>query len=366
MTGPVDDRPSTPAEDLDPLTRAKELAEADLLDRPGVTGVDVGYKEVAGRRTDTLAIRVLVDRKRDDLGSAERVPTEIDGFPTDVIERRFTIHGLALQASALAVQPDAAWYPVVVGGVSIGPCRLVRNQAHAGSLASLVKDVATGKPFLLANFHVLCVDSRWSDGDPIAQPSRLDAALRADAATGVLRRAALGGAVDAAVAELGVRPADPSVLQIGSIAGTRAARLGEAVVKRGRTTRLTFGSIDSIHLTTSLDYGAGIGAVTLRNQLGVQADVIRNSVFAAPGDSGALVVGSDRHAVGMHVAGDDAGYGVANPIQAVLDAMQVELWPAGLPAWPDSPVQVAQQGGRPPAGWPFMGGPWFPSVGWWM
>ena len=366
MTDPGDDRAATSPDDLDPLTRAKELAEAELLGRPGVSGIDVGYKEVGGRRTDTLAIRVLVERKSDDIGPEDRVPPAIEGFPTDVIERRFTLHGLSIQARELAVNADSAWYPVVAGGVSIGPCRVVRNRVHAGSLASLVKDAATGKPLLLGNFHVLCVDNTWSDGDWIAQPSRLDAALRADALAGVLRRATLGGEVDAAVAELGERPADASVLQIGSVAGVRAARLGDAVVKRGRTTRLTFGTIDSIQLTVALDYGAEIGTVSLRNQVGVRADVARNSLFAAPGDSGALLVGADRHAVGMHVAGDDAGYGVANPIRSVLDALQVELWPPHLPAWPGSPAQVAPPSGPSPVPWPFMGGPWVPSAGWWQ
>ena len=75
--------------DIDPaLKRAKKAVEKDLLNRPGVTGVDIGFKEVGGKRTEQLAIRVLVRKKRD-VRPEERLPKTIEGFPTDVIERRY-------------------------------------------------------------------------------------------------------------------------------------------------------------------------------------------------------------------------------------------------------------------------------------
>lgn len=71
------------------IIRIKQAAEADLLGRPGVTGVGVGYKYVAGERTDQVVIRVHVAHKRDDVPEAERIPETIDGVPTDVLESRF-------------------------------------------------------------------------------------------------------------------------------------------------------------------------------------------------------------------------------------------------------------------------------------
>lgn len=66
----------------------KKRVEADLLRRPGVTGVDIGYKTVGGVRTGTLTLVVYVKSKRD-VPEAERIPAEIDGVPTDIVERSF-------------------------------------------------------------------------------------------------------------------------------------------------------------------------------------------------------------------------------------------------------------------------------------
>jgi len=76
---------------LDEIRRIKEEVEAELLRLPGVTGVDIGYKFVEGKKTDELAIRVYVEKKRD-VTEENAVPREIQGVPTDVTERRFILH----------------------------------------------------------------------------------------------------------------------------------------------------------------------------------------------------------------------------------------------------------------------------------
>ena len=71
----------------------KARVEGDLLKLPGVTGVDIGYKHVGGKPTGELAIRVLVRTKKpaDAVPPSERIPPTLDGVPTDVIERDFTL-----------------------------------------------------------------------------------------------------------------------------------------------------------------------------------------------------------------------------------------------------------------------------------
>ncbi len=76
---------------LDEITRVKTEVEAELLKLPGVTGVDVGYKYVGGKKTDVLAIRVYVKQKRD-VPEKYAIPKKIRGIPTDVIEREFVLH----------------------------------------------------------------------------------------------------------------------------------------------------------------------------------------------------------------------------------------------------------------------------------
>lgn len=77
--------------EFEKINRVKEAAEADLLKLPGVTGVDTGYKIVKGGKTDILAIRVYVQKKQE-VPPEQTIAKEIDGVPTDVIERHFVLH----------------------------------------------------------------------------------------------------------------------------------------------------------------------------------------------------------------------------------------------------------------------------------
>lgn len=94
-----DDPSSSPQEHDDPASAhereraaaVKARVEAELMALPGVTGVATGPKLVAGRRTDTWAIRVYVAQKRD-VEPALALPHEIEGVPVDVIERSFVPH----------------------------------------------------------------------------------------------------------------------------------------------------------------------------------------------------------------------------------------------------------------------------------
>ncbi len=76
---------------IDEIRRVKKESEGELLELPGVSGVDIGHKIVAGKETDLLAIRVYVEEKRD-VPQEEAIPEEIQGVPTDVIERKFFLH----------------------------------------------------------------------------------------------------------------------------------------------------------------------------------------------------------------------------------------------------------------------------------
>ena len=78
-------------QDWERIQRVKDEAEQELLKIPGVTGVDIGNKYVNGEKTDTIAIRVYVERKRD-VSADVAIPTEIQGIPTDVIERKYVLH----------------------------------------------------------------------------------------------------------------------------------------------------------------------------------------------------------------------------------------------------------------------------------
>jgi hypothetical protein len=323
--------------ELDPaLRRVKQAIEKDLLNRPGVAGVDIGYKEVGGERTDQLAIRVHVNEKRD-VAPEERVPQSIEGFPTDVIERKWELQVLAVDAQQVAVQADAEQYESLKGGMSIGPCRSVGGTFLGGTLGLPVTDNVTGKSMLLSNFHVLCGDLSWTVGDFIAQPARIDRGTCPSAIVAAVQRAALGEQVDCAVAEVTARTAGSEVVEIGEVAGINVVSIDEPVRKRGRTTGLTYGFVDGIDGTVIVSY-PGIGEVTLSGQIDVRPDTTRNPKFSAAGDSGSVVVNAAGEAVGLHFAGNDAdGHGAANPIASVLAALNVSI-PGATTTAPQPPV----------------------------
>jgi hypothetical protein len=184
---------------------------------------------------------------------------------------------------------------------------------------------------LLSNFHVMCVDNGWSVGDAMAQPSLIDTGNCPGDVVGTLARASLGGQVDCAVALQTARGKICQIADIGAVNGTADVTLDMSVRKRGRTTGLTYGTVDGINGTVTIDYGDGLGLTTLTNQITIRADTTRNAKFSDHGDSGAVVVNDEGAVVGLNFAGDenDPTFAVANPIQAVLSALNVSICSAG-------------------------------------
>src|SRR5260370_22290689 len=159
---------------IDEITKIKAQAEDDLLKRPGVTAVDVGYKYVDGVKANEIAIRVHVEKKKKDVPKAELIPKEIDGVKTDVLERTYELQAAMLPVDQLELQVDTGTYNPVQGGIGIGPCRAVAGFVYVGTLGAIVRDNVTHQPMLLSNFHVMCLDNGWHVGDTMAQPGPVD------------------------------------------------------------------------------------------------------------------------------------------------------------------------------------------------
>jgi hypothetical protein len=319
--------------DLQRAVTVKQAAVDELIKRPGVTAVDVGYKYVNGARTDTVAIRVSVAEKKaaSKLTKAEKVPSDIDGVPTDVIQRVFEPFAgdgePTNKVKLVDIEPQVytTRHRPLVGGISVGPCRAIGGYIFTGTAGAIVKDNATGDPMLLSNFHVMCVDDGWSVGDDMAQPSRVDGGSCPADYVGELTRATLSSAVDGAVARIDGVAYSCEVVDIGKVAGTKAATLGMAVRKHGRTTALTYGTVDSLSLTVNIDYGDGIGVQTLTNQIGIAPDTAQNAHFSEKGDSGSVIMADDRKVVGLLFAGSSDGYTIANQISNVLSELNVTM-----------------------------------------
>jgi hypothetical protein len=222
-----------------------------------------------------------------------------------------------------------------------------------GTLASCVKDTQTDRIHLLGTYHVLAGDAAWTTADETLQPAGTDGGTGPVAR---LTRAVLDDHVDAAIAEVTVRRLVPGVVEIGPIAGVGRAAVGKKVQKRGRTTGLTLGLVDSVDLSLRLPTPSG--ARVFRNQIGVAVAPGYSARFGLAGDSGALLVDGEGNAVGLYIGGTpDGTYGVANHIGKVLSALAVRLCKAA----PKSKVEKQEKGEaklEKPEKWEKLEGKW--------
>ncbi len=240
------------------LLAVKERYEKSLLAKPNVTGVDVGFKYVGGKRTDEIAIRVFV-KKKGDVALADAVPVSLEGVKTDVIEEPdVELQVLRVPVGQPVIQAAATANPLV-GGISIGPCRAIDGIFKVGTLGAIVQDAARIK-YALSAFHVLCVDDGWKKGDDITQPGRPDGGSCPSGTIGSISAACLATKyncnnrpVDAALSTTAARGISPTIRNIGRVAGSTPPVLGTAVQKQGRTTGHTFGTIDGLDRTITLD-----------------------------------------------------------------------------------------------------------------
>jgi uncharacterized membrane protein YqgA involved in biofilm formation len=73
---------------LEEVKRVKAEYEKELMQKPGVVGVAIGYKLIKGKKTNQLCIVCYVVKKKR-IGELEEhniIPEEIEGIPVDVVE----------------------------------------------------------------------------------------------------------------------------------------------------------------------------------------------------------------------------------------------------------------------------------------
>jgi hypothetical protein len=334
--------------DINRAISVKQQNLNHLIKRRNVVGVGVGFKESEGVVTDELAVTINVARKVPvaQLAESDKVPRDLDGVRTDVVE---TGRFLAGEAPAQAQTTKDRWRQRIPPGVSIG-----HIDVTAGTFGCLVR--RGSEIFILSNNHVLANVNAGQPGDAIIQPGRYDGGGQADKvatladyipldfgggsascniATGLEKalnwvaetvgsshrmiayQTAPGeNLVDAALA----RPLDPAqfiadIFKIGRPRGVRQAALGVKVRKTGRTTGYTQGTITQIDVTTSVDYNGRMATFT---------DQLMASGMSAGGDSGSAILDEDGLVVGLLYAGSGQAT-LINPIQTVLKLLNVEL-----------------------------------------
>lgn len=209
----------------------------------------------------------------------------------------------------------------------------------AGTLGCFV--VARRAPHyisLLTNNHVIAGENAQSSGAPLVQQGTLDGGELADDQIGELGnyvrlRPAQINHVDAALGDLHEEIAiDPS--RIGNLGMFRglgdATQLGPRaqVYKVGRTTGQTRGRITAIEVD-NVEVKYDLGWLRFDGQIEIEG--AGRGAFSDEGDSGSLIVDEHLRGIGLLFAGGVAGGAngrgltYANPLEAVLDALKVDL-----------------------------------------
>lgn len=309
-----------------PLVATFSLEDARAAAGRQIHAIGIGRKRVEGKNTSTRCVRVHVLQKLPDalVAPENRIPSEINGIPTDVVvsPRAFLLAG-ACVARTVPQRP-------LRGGIGIsGP------RTTAGTLGCFVR-LRNGDPgaFLLTCSHVLA-DAAATRADRVVQPALADGGTLAGHAVAELDRwtSVLGESeieVDAALALLLDQASfEPEICGLPRPQGTRAPEIGLGVQRRGRSTLAAGPAVKGRISDRDLDVSVAVpggGAIVYQDHFLVKP-IQSGTAFSESGDSGSLILERNGpRAVGLLVAGDPGGsYAVATPIRRVLDRFKVDL-----------------------------------------
>ena len=280
---------------------ATQDSRTDLLALPGVVGTGISL-DAQGRPV----LLVLLDRAH-----GAELPSRIGELPV-VAEAVGPIRPFAL---------STRYRPVPIG-VSAGNA----NECLPGTIGCMLE--RGGKRYMLSANHVFARQNQASLGEAILQPSLPDvdpacAPARPSMIVGelsdfepVVYDAKTPNRMDAAIAEV---TADESICATLPVfyglpsSQTRTPFVGLSVLKVGRTTELTRGTIKAINVKVKIGFPSGVALFV--------DQILTSKGFGAFGDSGSLMVTDDgqSHPVGMVIGGSANGSAIASPIDPILE-----------------------------------------------
>jgi hypothetical protein len=286
---------------------------------PGTGGVALSLRFTAGEiLSDQPCLTFFVDDKET---AKHKIPREIDGVPTDIVEA-----GIPAVHSAIAHVPGLTVRPAEPG------CSVSHFRVTSGTLGCLVKD-DKGALYILSCAHVLS-DKSGSPNDPIVQPGTSHGgAPPADCLAKLTRQIPLMSGdclADAAIAEvIDCASVTPLIRYIGS--KPRATRtlkgVGINVQKSGDETNHTVGVVIGLR--------GRVGPLTIN---GVPNIFFNNTIITSGmskgGDSGAILLDFPQNAIGLLFGGQEFTSKTKettvvaswySPINGVLKALGVHL-----------------------------------------
>jgi hypothetical protein len=344
---PPSDRPSDREQVLARISQVKQDAAERLLADPNVVAVGIGPKIVAGEATGEPAIRVFVRRKlpADQVPPDQLIPAEIDGITTDVAIGGDPVLVAAVDTpGAIGVldarpaptrhahaklPPDQTGYRPLSGGVQVCPV----GSTWIGTLGCLLwdpnnHDIGYG----LTNMHVVHppdLKTVTPNVSKVGQATGDDSSSHC--CSDVIGVFAAGGGHtndrDEAIIRLAPGQKWKATIEgIGMVAGAHPLQLADVtatkykVAKRGRTTKVTGGTIAALQATTSVADNQ-ILIDPHPNTAAAAGEVV---FFDIEGDSGSALVNSANEVVGLVWGRNAAGQGLAFEIGHVLARLKLD------------------------------------------
>lgn len=337
LTGPQL-QSATPFNSRQPEIRAALVAQERHNPRlraiPGVVGTAVGLNP-GGQ----AVVRVFTAT-----AGVAGIPAGLDNVPVSV-----EVTGIF----SARTDPTTRQRPTFLLGFSVG-----HPAISAGTAGARVIDLS-GKVYILSNNHVLANSNDALINDATLQPGPFDGgvyptdSMASLADFQVIDFSGGNNTMDAAISLTSAAnfgnstPLDdgygmPSAALFGDansdgVFDNKAALLGLAVEKYGRTTKLTHGTITGINASVSVCYDFFIICWLSANY--VDQLIITPGTFSGGGDSGSLIVTDDanKNPVGLLFAGSSAQT-IANRIDLVLNRFGVTVDGSAGPTPPLPPT----------------------------
>lgn len=258
-----------------------------------------------------LVIKILTKSVK-----AKGLPSLLDGVPVVIVNI----------GEVIAFSLTKRYTRPVPIGVSIGNI----NECAAGTLGCVVEK--SGSRYILTNNHVIARENKATIGEAVVQPGRYDnkppCAIRTTDIIGnladfqpIVFSTTANNVMDAAIAS--TTPSYVSVSTLPGYYGTLGSTIatpaiGMAIMKVGRTSSQTTGTITGINVTINVGYSSGTARFV--NQ------IMTSKSFSKSGDSGSLVVTNPgKNPVGLLFAGATDGTTFCNPISDILQKFNVTI-----------------------------------------
>ncbi len=277
--------------------------------------VAVGIAPVPHSAEFRIAIRARSEEDLDRAGSGGK-ERRVRGVARTGLDIRITGPILA----GLPAESPVAATPIGIGATISPPI------GGAGTLGIFARRVSDLRHGIVSNNHVIAIADRGNEGDGVVSPGIADGGCDV---VGTLsgrypRLSAAKPLVDCAFAYLrDGMPHDAAEIAGGLVLKSTVPPLRDQrqVVKRGRTTGLTRGTVTAFAVDhIEIEYPFGVVFFDRQIEISPAAD----EPFTRPGDSGSLVVDPDGYPVGLCFAGTrDCRTSYANPISDVLHALGV-------------------------------------------